>query len=70
MFFKLKGRNRLDIRKKFFTKWVMKLWHRLSRELVDATSLKVFKMRLDGAMGRLINMGNPAYGRGLKSIDH
>ncbi|KFR13064.1 hypothetical protein N306_05648, partial [Opisthocomus hoazin] len=53
--FKLKeGRFRLDIRKKFFTMRVVKHWHRLPREAVDAPSLEVLKARLDGALGNLV----------------
>ncbi|KFM06106.1 hypothetical protein AS27_11143, partial [Aptenodytes forsteri] len=53
--FKLKGgRFRLDIRKKFFTLRVVKHWHRLPREVVDAPSLGTFKVRLDGALSSLI----------------
>ncbi|KAK4824098.1 hypothetical protein QYF61_010618 [Mycteria americana] len=53
--FKLKeGRFKLDIRKIFFTMRVMKHWHRLPRELVDAPSLETFKVRLDGALSNLI----------------
>ncbi|KFM03769.1 hypothetical protein AS27_13173, partial [Aptenodytes forsteri] len=53
--FKLKGgRYRLDIRKKFFTLRVVKHWHRLPREVVDAPSLETFKARLDGALSNLI----------------
>ncbi|KFW63004.1 hypothetical protein AS28_13155, partial [Pygoscelis adeliae] len=53
--FKLKGgRFRLDIRKKFFTLRVVKHWHRLPREVVDAPSLETFKVRLDGALSKLI----------------
>ncbi|KFZ48942.1 hypothetical protein N338_11470, partial [Podiceps cristatus] len=53
--FKLKeGRYRLDIRKKFFTKRVVKHWNRLPREVVGAPSLDTFKARLDVAMGNLI----------------
>ncbi|KFV96401.1 hypothetical protein N327_13642, partial [Fulmarus glacialis] len=53
--FKLKeGRFRLDIRKKFFTMRVVKHWHRLPREVVDAPSLATFKGRLDGALSNLI----------------
>ncbi|KFQ90236.1 hypothetical protein N337_05205, partial [Phoenicopterus ruber ruber] len=53
--FKLKeGRFRPDIRKKFFTKRVVKHWKRLPREAVDAPSLETFKVRLDGALSNLI----------------
>jgi len=49
--FKLKeGSCRLDIRKKFFTVWVVRHWNRFPREVVGAPSLAVFKARLDGAL--------------------
>jgi len=48
------GRFRLDIRKKFFTMRVVKHWNRLTREVVDATSLEEFKARLDGALRNLV----------------
>ena len=48
------GRFRLDIRGNFFTERVVRCWHRLPREVVDATSLEMFKARLDGALGSLI----------------
>jgi len=32
---------------------VVRPWHRLPREAVDAPSLEVFKARLDGALGNL-----------------
>jgi len=46
-------RFKLDIRKKFFTLRVMRHWHRLPREAVDAPSLAVLKARLDGALSNL-----------------
>jgi len=53
--FKLKeGRFRLDIRKKFFTVKVVRHWHRFPREAVAASSLAVFKARLDGALSSLV----------------
>ena len=53
--FKVKeGRFILDIRKKLFTVKVVKHWHRLPREVVDAPSLGTFKVRLDGALSNLI----------------
>ncbi|PKU44659.1 hypothetical protein llap_5048 [Limosa lapponica baueri] len=53
--FKLKeGRFRLDTRKKFFTVRVVRHWNRLSREVMDAPSLEVFKARLDGALSNLV----------------
>jgi len=48
------ARFRLDIRKKFFPMRVMKYWNRLPREAVDASSLEVFKARLDGALRNLV----------------
>ncbi|KFQ31375.1 hypothetical protein N332_14069, partial [Mesitornis unicolor] len=53
--FKLEeGRFRLDIRRKFFTERVVRHWHRLPREAVDAPSLEGFKARLDRALGNLV----------------
>ena len=42
------------MRKKFYTQRVLRPWHRLPREAVDAPSLGVFKARLDGALGNLV----------------
>ncbi|KFQ26593.1 hypothetical protein N332_06480, partial [Mesitornis unicolor] len=53
--FKLeKGRFKLGIRKKFFNMRVVDHWNRLPREVVEAPSLEIFKVRLDGALSNLI----------------
>ena len=53
--FKLeKGRSRLDIRKKFFTVWVVRHWIKLPSEVVDASSLEAFKARQDGSLSNLV----------------
>ncbi|KFR06636.1 hypothetical protein N306_04415, partial [Opisthocomus hoazin] len=53
--FKLReGRFRFDIRKKLFTKRVVRHWNRLPREAVDDRSLALFKARLDGALSSLV----------------
>jgi len=44
------SRFRLDIRRTRCIMTVVKHWNRLSREIVDTPSLKVFKVRLDGAL--------------------
>ncbi|KFV64793.1 hypothetical protein N307_11045, partial [Dryobates pubescens] len=48
------GRFRLEIRNKFFTVRVVTHWNRLHKEGMDATSLEVFKARLDEALGNLV----------------
>ena len=48
------GRFRLDIRKHFFTKKVVKHWSRLPREVVDAPSLSVFKRHLDNTLNNML----------------
>ena len=48
------GRFRFDVRGKFFTKRVVRCWDGLPRKAVDAPSLEVFKVRLDGALGSLV----------------
>ena len=48
------GRFRLDITKKLFTGRVVRHWHRLPSEVMDAPSLEALKARLDGAFSNLI----------------
>ncbi len=44
----------MDIRKKFFTRKMVRHWHRLPREVVDALSLETLKVRLDRALNNLV----------------
>ena len=48
------GAFRLDIRKKIFTMGVVKHWHRLPGEVVDAPTLDTFKVMLEGPLSNLI----------------
>ncbi|KAK4824781.1 hypothetical protein QYF61_019207 [Mycteria americana] len=43
---------------------VVKHWHRLPREVVDAPSLETFKARLDRALSNLIQWKMPCPWRG------
>jgi len=48
------GRFRVGIWKKFFSVRVMRRCNRFPQEVVDDSSLEVFKARLDGALSNLV----------------
>ncbi|KAK4818888.1 hypothetical protein QYF61_021405 [Mycteria americana] len=51
------GKFRLDIRKHFFTKRVVKHWDGLPGEVVNAPSLSAFKRHLDNALNNMLSLG-------------
>ncbi|KFO94115.1 hypothetical protein N320_09355, partial [Buceros rhinoceros silvestris] len=48
------GKFRLDIRKHFFTKRMVKHWNRLPREVIDVPSLSGFKRYMDNALNSML----------------
>lgn len=44
----------MNIREKFVILSMVRHWHRLPKEAVDASSLEVFNTRLDGALRNLV----------------
>jgi len=59
----------LETRKKFSTIRVVRHWHRLPREVMDAPFLEPLKVRLDGALSTDGAVGVPAHRRGIGSGD-
>ena len=46
----------MNRRKKYFTMRLVRHWDRLPREVVDAPTLELLKVRLDGALSHLIKL--------------
>lgn len=44
----------MDVKKKLFSKRVVRYWNRVPREVVDSPSLEVFKSRVDVALNDMV----------------
>ena len=56
--------KKFGCKEEVFTVRVVRCWHRLPREVVDAPSLEMFKARLDGALGSRAQGGSPSLWQG------
>jgi len=63
------GRFRLDTWKNFFTMRLVKHWHRLPREVIDAPSLETLKVRLDRAPSNLTELNTSLLSAGRAGLD-
>ena len=57
LYFLLKRRLKLDVRKNLFMKRLIRHWNRLTREMVVSPSLEVFKRCVDVALRDMVSGG-------------